>query len=447
MLATSSKDGFLGMWLGDLLFRLYMGSSKELELATHLEALGTASIHEGEFRRAREYFLAAEKWHVRRKDKREGYRMLLLAADALEKDASARIAGGNPSHLVAAGFLEQVIQTLRRIPKAERVQLGVDSKIAEIHTRLSEAGEKGLKEMGMVSSGKIDISKMIELAQEAVSGKSLREALYEFAFVYPGLRVEKIRTAAAKYLRQSIVNSLFGATRYSRDGRVISKRPAMSLSLDGSSDNEEILWDEMVSAYSRQLQLVVQAYILPALETMQLEHVIHEADLVQLANLAPVIPPGRERLFGRALFKGFDGDFASALHLLVPQIENMVRWHLKQNGAKTTTLDDQGIEMENGLSTLVENALVKEIFGDDVAFEMKALFCDAAGPNLRNELAHGLLGFEASQSVYSIYAWWFGLRLAVITYWNAASDRTSPQDGLIDPGDASAQNAEAVDEE
>ena len=110
----------------------------------------------------------------------------------------------------------------------------------------------------------------------------------------------------------------------------------------------------------------------------------------------------------------------------VPQLEHMVRSHLQAAGVRTTTLNENGIENENGLSALMDLPRTAEIFGDDVAFEIKALFCDALGPNLRNQLAHGLLGYDACESVYSIYAWWFGLKLVFDTFWN--SQRTENED-------------------
>lgn len=420
LLASDQEDGFLGMWISDLLLRNRLSLPRQDEIAKKLETLGRLSDASGDHNRGREYFLAAEKWHSRGKNKPESCRMILFAADSLVKDAESRISGPSRSFMAAAGFLEKAIQTLRRIPRSERGALGVDAKIAQLHDRLTDAGERALLEMGQVTTHEFDISKMVESAKESVRNKPIKDALYEFAYVFPGFQETKIRASAEKHLRQSIVRSLFGSTHYSRDGRVIAKSPAMNLMDAASGENEKILRDEMISNYARQIQIAVQAYIFPALEVMQLEHVWHEYELVRLTNLAPIIPPGRERLYGKALFKGFDGDFISALHLLVPQIEHMVRWHLKQNSVKTTTLDGEGIETENGLSTLMDQPKLKAIFGEDVVFEIKALFCDAGGPNLRNELAHGLLGFEASQSVFSIYAWWFGLKMAVITYWNAA---------------------------
>ena len=139
----------------------------------------------------------------------------------------------------------------------------------------------------------------------------------------------------------------------------------------------------------------------------------------------PIVPKGRTGLFGKALFAGFDRDFITALHILIPQIEHLVRVHLKQAGAKTTNLDKDGIENENGMSALMELPEAERVFGKDLAFELKTLFCDAFGPNLRNELAHGLLDEDAFHSPYAIYAWWLGLRLIFNTWWNSIHQDSS----------------------
>ena len=58
------------------------------------------------------------------------------------------------------------------------------------------------------------------------------------------------------------------------------------------------------------------------------------------------------------------------------------------------------------MSTLIELPEVEQVFGKNLAFELKALYCDPFGPNLRNELAHGLLEENACVSTYAVYAWW-----------------------------------------
>ena len=83
---------------------------------------------------------------------------------------------------------------------------------------------------------------------------------------------------------------------------------------------------------------------------------------------------------------------------------------------------------ENGMSTLMDLPEAEQVFGKDLTFELRSLFCDAFGPNLRNELAHGLLDESACRSPYAIYAWWLALRLTFNTWWNAAHQDDTGED-------------------
>jgi len=107
----------------------------------------------------------------------------------------------------------------------------------------------------------------------------------------------------------------------------------------------------------------------------------------------------------------------------------MVRWHLKAAGVKTTNLDPDGVENENGLSTLIDLPETAMVFGEDLTFEIKALFCDAAGPNLRNGCAHGLLDYDACRSINSIYAWWLGFKLVFSSFWNTRTNANLDESG------------------
>ena len=84
---------------------------------------------------------------------------------------------------------------------------------------------------------------------------------------------------------------------------------------------------------------------------------------------------------------------------------------MKSVGGTTTTLDREGIEQEIGLSSLIEVPQAAEVLGDELAFEIRALFCSAFGPNLRNSVAHGLVTDQSVRSVYALYAWWLSLRI------------------------------------
>lgn len=425
--AATRADGFLGLWLSDLLKSNGLGRVHRADMARKLEALAHEFDGEGDLHRAQEYFSAAANWHKAIPDEDKAAEMTAAVAEGWVKEAIARTASTSPSHMVAASFYENAIQTYRTIPKAERAKHRVDERIAELRARLNDSGERSLEEMGMIRTPAVDITQIVENARKSVTGKSEQEALLAFANLYGGANADELRSSALERMRQYPLQSLFSATVISRDGRVIAKRPAMSLGGELTEDDEIAIRAEMIRDYGTLVSIVAQGDIWPALEVLLLEHRLRESDFIDLARHSPLVPKERAGLFGKALFAGYERDFVTALHILIPQIEHLVRVHLKEAGAKTTNLDKDGVQNENGMSTLMDLPEAEQVFGKDLAFEFKSLFCDAFGPNLRNELAHGLLGEDGCHSPYAIYAWWLALRLTFNTWWNAAR-RSEPRE-------------------
>lgn len=426
--AATKQDGFHGLWLADLLESRGLGRAQRPAIAQKLETLAGQFEADGDLHRARCYFKAGAKWFKLAGDEAKAASMTVCEAEGWIKEAVARLSSNNPSHMVAATFYENAIQIYRTIPHTERAAHRVDGRLVELRAHLSESGEKSLGEMGRVSSPGEDISRLVENARKAVSGKTPIEALKAFCNLRRGVDTKQARESALERLRNHPLQALFPATVMSRDGRVIAKRPGWSLSGTPSEGDEITIRAAMIQDHRILIGIVVQGDIWPALEVLWLEHRLHEADFVDLASQSPIVPKSRVRLFGKALFAGYDRDFVTALHLLVPQIEHLVRHHLKQSGVKTTSLDLNGIENEIGLTGLMDLPEAEKIFGPNLSFEIRALLCDAFGPNLRNELAHGLLDDEACQSIFSVYAWWFGLRLIFNTFWNATQEATPSSD-------------------
>ena len=438
LLGSSVDDGYLPVWVAKLLDEHRLGKNSRHDVASHLEALANAYAEAGSIQRSRDCYESAEQWHARAGNKEKTSEMIVQCAEAWVNEAIARKSGDStPSHIVAASFYENAIQKYRSVPRAYREAHSIDARIIELRAELNEAGGRSLEGMGVISSEPVDITELIQYSRDAVRGKLLLEALLALANIYSGAKVEKIRQFSQKMMEQHPLQALFSATHMSSDGRVIAKRPEAGFRSTGT--DEVTLWAETVKNFVVELEIVVQGNIWPALEIVRLEHRILERDFVALARQSPLIPAGREQLVGKALYAGFDNDFLTALHILVPQLEHLVRYHLKQAGVQTTNLDQNGIENENGLSTLMESDTALAFFGEDMAFEIKAIFCDPFGPNLRNELAHGLIGDNQAQSTYSIYAWWVMLKVVFNTFWNARH----PEQGRAESEETDDQTGEA----
>ena len=416
---ASEKDGYFALKLSELLIKIGLGSDEFLIISENLEQLGNDFAEQGDIYRSKDYFNIASDYYKKAENPDKSVEMTVKIAEEWVKEAEASKNSEQPNYGMAAHCYENAIQTYRKIPKNSRQHFDVDSKIRILRLDLSDAQEKSLTEMGTVSSGAIDIGGIIENAMNAVRDKKVLDALLILVSIH-AVKVEKIRESSEKLIKSHPLQSLFSNSLVSKDGRVIAKNGGGEF----NQVNQDRLWAKMVENYSMQVDCAVRSLIYPALSVIQQEHHLTESDFYSISNQSSCLPEGRERLFAKALFAGYDNDFVAALHLLVPQVENLVRRHLKQAGIHTTTLDKNGIETENGLSTLMEHPEVNIIFGDDLAFELKALFCDAFGPNLRNELAHGLIGYDESQSVYSVYAWWLTLRIVINSFYN--SKQTQP---------------------
>jgi len=417
--SCSNEDGLLAYWLAELLKENGLASKSSADIAERMENHAKEYDRNGELYLAREYYEASENWFNKEGNGAKSAEMWVSVAECWVKEAINRTSSEQPSHMVAANCYEHAIQVYRTIPRSERRVHRVDERISEIYVHLRESGEKSLGELSLVSTESVDISQIVERAKNSVQGKEPLEALKFFSNLHHGARAQELRESAVRQIQKHPLHGLVAATVISRDGRVIAKRPGMSFDGESSGIDEIVIRSEMIKNFEILTDIIVTGSILPALDVLLVEHYWREVDLINIVRQSPIVPRDRTTLFGKALYAGFNRDFVVAVHLLVPQIENMVRFHLKSSGVKTTNLDINGIENENGLSTLMDIPEVVKIFGADIAFEIKALFCDSFGPNLRNELAHGLLNASECYSVHVVYAWWFGLRIVFNTFWNA----------------------------
>lgn len=169
------------------------------------------------------------------------------------------------------------------------------------------------------------------------------------------------------------------------------------------------------------------AFIIPGHGVVTFEHRYDLPFLRRLCIDSPWVPAGHEDLWARGLGHGLNGDFPSAVSVLVPQIEHALRQVLKAGGAYTLLVDDAtGVESEKGLGSLLTMPEAKEVLGAELQYELSTLLIESQGDNLRHDTAHGLLHDGQAWSAGAVYAWWLCLRLVVVPLWNAMETRSLP---------------------
>ncbi|MBA2716841.1 MAG: hypothetical protein H0U51_07295 [Propionibacteriales bacterium] len=74
-------------------------------------------------------------------------------------------------------------------------------------------------------------------------------------------------------------------------------------------------------------------------------------------------------------------------------------------------VDEQtGVESEKSPNALLDVDETAAAFGSGPALEMKAVLVVQGAANMRNDIAPGLMDYNAAWSYNSLYMWWFCLR-------------------------------------
>jgi hypothetical protein len=401
---------FMHLWIAELIESNGLCENQHENIAEALFRYATRFHSSGDHREAREYLSLAERMFKVQGKEDSWLRCLLLAADCFELEGDSKCNDSAPSQMVANTFFENALQAYRKIPTAKRDELGVTEKLVSIRDKITEAGSGTLSEMGLVQTPGIDISEIIDGARKHVGGKeSLEHSLLCFTgFATP--KYQELRTRIIEQVQQFPLSNMFGGTYMAGDGRIIAKTPALNFLTEGG-ESDLAINIKSIKSFQIDLELTVKGQIIPALNKILSEHRVTKEYLRELCYHSQIVPEGREYLMASALWSGFEHDFSNSIHLLAPQVEHLVRTILKNKGVHTSNIDRDGIENENGLATLLNHERAEEILGEDLLFELKAVFTESVGPNLRNEVAHGLLNDHSSGAAACVYAWWMTLRL------------------------------------
>lgn len=323
----------------------------------------------------------------------------ICAAETYVKEADQ--AG---SALAASEHLHRAIEALRRVG-------GQKERIEEVHAKLIEVQKNVTSEMKSISH-EIDISEVIEKYRAHVHGKSFHDAIFAFCLMSAPPRVAKLREQVEETVKNHPLQFLVTGVLVNDKGKVIGRKPNMMSS--DPAEVEKAKKAEMYSQAQMDRSFIAQALIEPVRRQILSEHYVQIRDFYPIVRNSPFVLEGREEIFAQGLQAGLTGDYLTAAHLLIPQVENSIRHLLEQRGVTVSRLDDQGIQDERHLNDLLYCPEVEEIFGEDTAFDLRGLLVERYGSNLRNRVAHGLISSDGFYSVEVPYFWWITLRLCCL---------------------------------
>lgn len=374
-------------------------------LADIARSIGDRADESNDHRKAREYWTLEAIY--KSNDPTASNKAKLRAAETYVTEAEQR---AGYSYFAAASFLKDGIEALRRAN-------GDASRIAELRTRLAEYQRKSVDELQPFEH-KIDISDSVNAAREHVSGHTLIDALKFFVCGLPLIDLEQLKSDVLKQIKEFPLSKMFKTTLMDDQGRTRVEKEGIDFSGDAEGQIENNMFEEFAQTH---VSLKAQAFINPAREQIYNDHHPQFEDLIFLVTNNPFVPPSHEGVFLRGIHAGLCGDFLVAAHLLVPQIENSIRYVLISNGIEPSNLLSDGTQPLKILGSLFDLEATRKIFGEPLCFELRGLLIEKTGCDFRNRLAHGFVTESECHDHASVYIWWLVMKICFLPLLNEST--------------------------
>ena len=132
-------------------------------------------------------------------------------------------------------------------------------------------------------------------------------------------------------------------------------------------------------------------YMRIAIEAIVRRFEISGRHFVGLMANSPACDPTHAAILGTGFEHYLRGDFLSALHLLTPQVEHLLRGILRSRAETQSVRREGEVYEEMVLGGLLQHETVVAALGADIVWYLQGLLDDERCWNLRNRVAHGLL--------------------------------------------------------
>lgn len=393
--------------------------SSPAEIATEAETLVNGMPALGDGYTALALLELAERAFRDAKDVENENRVVIRAAECCVSVADAL--AQNP--MLQAHRLAQAIAIYGRAR-------GQKNRRNELRKRLIDVQARALDDLKPIGVPGIDLTEIAESARAKLSGRRFGDALRMLILACRSPSPASLREQALKNAKQAPLSSMVTTEILDRGGKVTFRSPGMS---GAEADQEQALRYQIIQLEDIRRGIAFQGKIDVARALMHAEHGVTAEKLLAIMQASPFVPPGHEFIFAQGFARWFGGDYISATSILVPQLENSLRYLLTNAGEDVSTLKNDGTQEDRSITSLFEAmrpALIR-VLGEEIVFELENLFLIRGGPALRHVVAHGQLPTGGFYGADAGYASWFILHLCCIPllpYWNQ-----------IEPSEGSAQ--------
>ncbi|MDE7288040.1 MAG: DUF4209 domain-containing protein, partial [Oscillospiraceae bacterium] len=318
-----------------------------------------------------------------------------FAEKTVQKDILGAMRAGN--------FFQKAINLYRNNGASEQAE--------KTHKRLVEIQKEIPKNM-VPFSVKLDINDVIDNIKINMEGLTFEESIIRLTQMLVFYKQEEIKKGVIEECKGFNLSHMFSKNLINDQGQTILALPP--LDIHNPEKDQKLLELHMHQNALKKQQIVGDIWLKNSLFLIRDRFIIDNSMIEFLVKDNPIIPKGRERIFQSAIGMFLRGEFYEAMHILAPQTENLFRNIAKEVGGLTVTLENDGSSMEKVLSSIFNLPELLDCYDNDILFTFKGLLNEQAGANIRNEVAHGIIGETICSSGVCLY---FGVAIIkLLTY-------------------------------
>ena len=322
-----------------------------------------------------------------------------------------------PNFLQAFVIFGHAYQIFREIPNNFRTLLDIQYLMNESQKKQRECLISSRKDAKTFTTT-VDVSQYIEETHQFIKKLDFNEdpfgSLEKLFWKTQPASYETLFHKASQSMKDCLIMQIGQTFITTQDGRLTkSISPNGNM---GDDDNDDRIYYMMFMHYNIYISFVTYLTLYPFLDIIRNNSLITENYIEKIVDRSPFILPEKRKIWIRGLLAGLQGDFMAALFILSPLVEDFVRTILKYyHNVDTIYTSPDGVQTEKGLSTLINEPMLEIAIDKDLVYELNVLFCGNVGFNLRNNIAHGLVNDDLTESYISVYAWWFVFKLIFLS--------------------------------
>ena len=305
-------------------------------------------------------------------------------------------------------------------------QNGFSEEVLSVRRKVEPLKQARFQNMHTISSAPFDASEIHQRMDETLKGATFQDAVIALIFdTYIHKRDEMKERVLSK--GKFFTQHFFATTMLDNKGQVAVVIPP--LDFRNPEGNPDIL-EMHIHRESAFYQGFTGEFLKIFIEKINKTKSFSEDDLSFIVDENAIIPQERRAIIKFALYQGLKGNYYAALHILLPQIENIFREIAYECGSIVTILGDDFTEQAKPLGSVFDLEELVDCYDNDILFTLKGLLNEKSGSNLRNLISHGLLDSNHGSSGVAIYA--LCLCLRIFSFYSHES-ATMIQDRLNKP--------------